>query len=247
MLCEIHDPRTRELLLKAGLNAGHRYVEFGCGLGYVARWAASQAAHVTALDLSEEHLGEARRLGAAANLQNMVWINASIYQHELPENSFDYAYARWIFVHLNRPVAAMRRVLEALKPGGIVVCEEPDLSAIYSEPVSEAYHRYRDLAVAAGENRCVDYAGGRRLHCWAQAAGFEILDIGAYQLHYLTGPHKSFWSWSFLESGADLIAEKMLSHDQLNQMKEDMRAADEDPKVLIGHCRNHQLIARKPL
>lgn len=40
----------------------HRYVEFGCGLGSVARWAATQAAHVTATDLSEEQLTEARRV-----------------------------------------------------------------------------------------------------------------------------------------------------------------------------------------
>jgi len=31
MLCEIHDPHTRDLLQRAGLTAGHRYVEFGCG------------------------------------------------------------------------------------------------------------------------------------------------------------------------------------------------------------------------
>ena len=37
MLCEIHDPHTRDLLKRAGLTATHRYVEFGCGLGYVAR------------------------------------------------------------------------------------------------------------------------------------------------------------------------------------------------------------------
>jgi 2-polyprenyl-3-methyl-5-hydroxy-6-metoxy-1,4-benzoquinol methylase len=120
MLCEIHDPHTKALLLRAGLSAGHRYVEFGCGLGYIARWAATQVSDVTAINLSEEHLGEARRL-AAADLRNIVWINASIYETGLSENSFDYAYARWMFVHLNRPIDAMRNVFEALKPGGIMV------------------------------------------------------------------------------------------------------------------------------
>jgi SAM-dependent methyltransferase len=83
MLCEIHDPHTRALLLKAGLNAKHRFVE---------------------------------------------WVSRSIYDHRLPENSFDYGYTRWILTHLSRPIEAMRRVFEALRPGGIFVCEEPDLS-----------------------------------------------------------------------------------------------------------------------
>jgi predicted methyltransferase len=42
-------------------------------------------------------------------------------------------------VHLNRPVEAMRAIYKALKPGGVMVCEEADVSAVYSEPPSAAY------------------------------------------------------------------------------------------------------------
>ena len=246
MLCEIHDPGTRELLLRAGLGRGHRYVEFGCGLGYVSRWAATQAAHVTAIDLSDEHLGEARRLADGAGLGNIEFLNRSIYEHGLPAGSFDYSYSRWLLVHLSRPVDAMRKIGEALKPGGIMVCEEVDVSEVYTEPAAKGYHAYRDLAMEAGRKRGVDYAGGRRLHTWAREAGFEVLDVAAYQPHYLTSPQKSFWSWTFLETAPALIQEGMLTEERLRELAEGMRVADEDPRVLVGHCRNHQLIARKP-
>jgi SAM-dependent methyltransferase len=246
MLCEIHDPPTRELLRRAGLGREHRYVEFGCGLGYVSRWAATQAAQVTAVDLSEEHLAEARRLTEAGGLANIEFLNRSIYEHGLPQAAFDYSYSRWLLVHLNRPVEAMRKIAEALKPGGVMVCEEVDVSQVYTEPASEGYHTFRDLALAAGRKRGVDYEGGRLLHTWAREAGFDVLDATAYQLHYLTGPHKSFWSWTLLETAPALMAEGILKEDELRQLAEGMRAADEDPQVLVGHCRNHQLIARKP-
>jgi hypothetical protein len=42
VISEIHDGRTRDLT-RAGLSSGHRFVEFGCGLGYVTRWAATRA------------------------------------------------------------------------------------------------------------------------------------------------------------------------------------------------------------
>src|SRR5215467_14998277 len=58
----IHDDRTRELLRKAGFISGHRFVEFGCGLGYVTRWAASEGAHATGIDLNEDHLAVATEL-----------------------------------------------------------------------------------------------------------------------------------------------------------------------------------------
>jgi ubiquinone/menaquinone biosynthesis C-methylase UbiE len=246
MLCEIHDPHTRDLLLQAGLGSGHHYVEFGCGLGYVSRWAASRGAHVTAVDLSEEHLAEAQRLCSEHMHQGIKWVNANIYESGLPTSSFDFAYVRWVLVHLSRPVEALRRVFEVLKPGGAVVCEEPDLSLIYSEPISEAYNRYLKIAFMAGEKRGVDYAGGRRMHCWLREAGFEIERIDAYQKHYLTGAHKRFWSWSFIEAGTSLIADGLLTAEQLQELARGMEAADSDPSVLVGHCRNHQVIARKP-
>ena len=36
----------------------------------------------------------------------------------------DMAYSRWLMVHLNKPVEAMRAIHRVLKPGGIMVCEE---------------------------------------------------------------------------------------------------------------------------
>ena len=50
VISEIHDGRTRELLLRAGLASGQCFVEFGCGLGYVTRWAASLGADATGID-----------------------------------------------------------------------------------------------------------------------------------------------------------------------------------------------------
>lgn len=67
---EIHDGRTRELLRRAGLVAGHYFVEFGCGLGYVTRWAASEGAHATGIDLNEDHLAVATELAREAGLND---------------------------------------------------------------------------------------------------------------------------------------------------------------------------------
>ncbi|MEQ1884425.1 MAG: methyltransferase domain-containing protein [Bryobacteraceae bacterium] len=247
MLCEIHDPHTRQLLRNAGLGPAHRYMEFGCGLGYVARWAATQAAHVTATDLSQEQLAECQRLATEQGLKNIEFRSANIYEHGLAPESYDFSYSRWLLMHLNRPVDAMRKIREALKPGGIMVCEEADLSAIYTEPPTDGYHSYRDLAFVTGEKIKVDYAGGRHLHLWAKEAGFEILHVDAYQPHYVTGPHKNFWSWTFHETAPTAIGMGMLTEERWLEIAKSMHEADSDPNVLVAHSRTGQLIARKPL
>ena len=63
VISEIHDERTRALLLEAGLEAGDRYVEFGCGLGYVTRWATSIGADALGIDLSADQSRGGDRTG----------------------------------------------------------------------------------------------------------------------------------------------------------------------------------------
>jgi SAM-dependent methyltransferase len=240
-ISEIHDDRTRALLLDAGLAAGDRFVEFGCGLGYVARWASSVGADALGIDLGADQVAAATEL-ADGKTEFRV---GSVYDHRLPPESFDVAYSRWLLMHLNRPVDAMRSIHAALKPGGLLVCEEADMSAIYSEPPS-AYRDFVAETFVVGAARGVDYAAGRRLHRWASDAGFEVVRADAYQPHYLTGGHKGFWSWTFRESGANLVAEGALTEARYDELYQGMRAADDDPLTLVAHARMHQLVARKP-
>src|SRR5215475_1666195 len=128
----IHDERTRELLRRAGFTSGHHFVEFGCGLGYVTRWAAKEAAHATGIDLNEDHLIVATELAKEAQLKTAEFRCANIYEPGLKPASIDVSYSRWLMVHLNDPVAAMRTIHTALKPGGVMVCEEADVSAVYA-------------------------------------------------------------------------------------------------------------------
>jgi len=246
MLCEIHDPHTRNLLQRAGLAATHRYVEFGCGLGFVARWAAMRALSATAIDLSDEHLQEARQLAESEGLTNIEFLNRNIYDHGLPRETFDMSYSRWVLMHLKHPADAMRKIFDTLKPGGLMVCEEGDVSAIYTEPRTFGYEEFRDLTLEAGRQRGVDYEGGRRLHIWAREAGFESVAVTAYQPHYLTGRHKEFWSWTFEEAGNSLVEAGLIDTDRLRGLLDGMRLANQESGVLVGHARNHQLIARKP-
>ena len=240
-ISEIHDERTRALLLEAGLGAGDRYVEFGCGLGYVTRWAASIGADALGIDLSADQIAEATDLAEGKT----KFCVGSVYDHGLPPASFDVSYSRWLLMHLNRPVDAMRSIYAALRPGGVMVCEEADMSAIYAKPPS-GYHEYVELAFATGDTLGVDYAAGRSLHLWASEAGFDVIHVDAYQPHYLTGEHKGFWSWTYREAGANLVKQGGMTPERYEEISEAMRAADDDPLTLVAHARMHQLVARKP-
>jgi len=246
VISEIHDNQTRELLDRAGFASGCRFVEFGCGLGYVTRWAASMGASAVGIDVNQDQVSVCQELAKSSGLANAHFRSGSIYEPGIEAETLDVAYCRWLMVHLNRPVDAMRAVYRALKPGGVMVCEEADVSAVYAEPRSAAYEEIRDIALKAGHARGVDYSGGRRAHLWAKEAGFEIIHVAAYHPHYLDGPHKGFWNWTLRIAVQRLVDEGSFPAPRLNELLSGMNEADESHHTVVAHCRMHQLIAKKP-
>jgi len=149
-------------------------------------------------------------------------------------------------VHLNKPVGAMRAIYKALKPGGVMVCEEADVSGVYAEPSSASYVELREICMEGGRQRGVDYAGGRRAHSWAKEAGFDVVHVDAYHPHYLTGEHKGFWNWTLRAVAEGLVSEGTLTAVRLDELVAGMTEADASADTVVAHCRMHQLIARKP-
>jgi len=245
VISDIHDGATRQLLLQAGLTKGSAFVEFGCGMGYVTRWAAEQGAIATGLDVNEEQVQAATAL-IRPGTTNVSFRTANIYDPGLEPESIDVAYCRWLLVHLNRPIEALRVICKALKPGGVVVCEEAGVSAVYTEPRSAAYDEMREIALEAGRSRGVNYDGGRSIHLWALDAGFELVHAAAYHPHFLNGPHKAFWNWTFRNATRSLISDGTLTEARWSELVAGMNAADDSPTTVVAHCRMHQLIARKP-
>ena len=111
MISEIHDGDTQELLRRAGFFRGCRFVEFGCGMGYVTRWAASEGAQATGLDANEEQVQASQDVARQEGLTNADFRRANVYEPGLEPESVDIAYCRWLMVHLNRPVDAMRAII----------------------------------------------------------------------------------------------------------------------------------------
>src|SRR5262245_16153867 len=96
VISEIHDDATRELLRRAGFFPGCSFAEFGCGLGYVTRWAAAEGAHAIGLDVNEDQVLASQKLAAEHGLGHANFRRASVYEPGLELESLDIAYCRWL-------------------------------------------------------------------------------------------------------------------------------------------------------
>jgi SAM-dependent methyltransferase len=93
-------------------------LEIGCGAGEFSRLLAARAASVLAVDLSPRMIRLARERSALH--PNVAFVNADALTCEFPEGHFDCVASVATLHHL--PAAdILRKIVKALKPGGVFV------------------------------------------------------------------------------------------------------------------------------
>ena len=102
------------------LEKGMSVLDVGCGWGDMALQIAEivgPTGHVVGIDCVDAFLNEGRKDAAANGLTNVAFSRGDA-EVALPENEFDYVVARFGTMFFTNPVAALRRMRLALKPGG---------------------------------------------------------------------------------------------------------------------------------
>jgi SAM-dependent methyltransferase len=94
---------------------GERALDLGCGPGGSTLALAAQGATVVGVDLSAPMLEAAR--SACAGMEQVSFVQADLGTF-VADEPFDLAYSRMCLMFLPSPVAGLRAVFDALRPGG---------------------------------------------------------------------------------------------------------------------------------
>ena len=248
ILHNVYGPGARELLLRAGIRPGMRVVDLGCGTGMTTQLLAElvgSAGEVVGVDYSAAQVQQARAL-LPKHLNNVRFIQASATDTGLRRETFDLVYCRFLLIHLTDPEAALREMRELLKPEGIFVCEDGDLSSASSEPPSKL-QEFSNLFGALGPKWGVDYTLGRRLFQMVQAANFSQVEVTLNQPVFSHGENKRLLELSVAEAGSSFVAAGLVTSEQLTETVAEMRRLNEDRTVLALMPRMSQVWARKTI
>jgi ubiquinone/menaquinone biosynthesis C-methylase UbiE len=108
-----------ELALPAGTNA----LDVGCGWGDTAIELARKvgpSGKVLGLDCCDAFLEKGRRDAATEGLENVRFVAADVQTYRF-EREFDFCFSRFGMMFFASPVAAMRNVRSALRPGATLM------------------------------------------------------------------------------------------------------------------------------
>lgn len=196
----ILNPFTEQLLHRAGVAAGMRVLDLGCGVGEVSIMVAQlvgRHGQVTAIDMDEPALAIARAKAQQEGLNNLEFVNSDVSSYRA-EKLFDAVVGRHILIHTDDPLRLMKRLLSILNQGGIVVFQEYDFSVLHAAyPESPLRHQavsiFRDFFCKLGRAN----VGTQLFHLFIEA-GFSSPDC---RVEYPVdgGDDSPFYEW-FAES-----------------------------------------------
>ena len=246
ILHDVYGPGARRVLIDAGIKPGMRVADLGCGVGMTTALLAElvgSTGEVVGVDLSAAQLAQAQEL-MPSEFSNVKFVEASATDTGLPYGSFDLVYSRFLLIHLVEPVAALREMHRLLKPGGILVCEDGDLTTAGSEPTT-ALNMFADLFGRLGPKWGVDYTLGRRLFQLVLAENFSDVEITYNQPIVARGEKKRLAELSVAEAGPSFVNAGLITEQALEQTLAEMFRAAEDESVLAVMPRMSQVWARK--
>ncbi|WP_328443193.1 methyltransferase [Amycolatopsis sp. NBC_00438] len=161
-------------LLHAGTAypAGSRVLEVGCGVGAQTGHLAARSpgAHLTAIDVSEASLTQARaKVG-----EDVDWRRADLFD---VDETFDHIFVCFVLEHLPEPGKALAHLKTLLRPGGTITVIEGDHGSAFFHPRSDYAQAAVDCLVQLQADAGGDALIGRRLYPLLAGAGFDGVSV----------------------------------------------------------------------
>ena len=189
---------TRRLFEDAGITAGMKVLDVGCGAGDVSLLAAEfvgKTGSVLGVDNNPSVLQMAQTRVQQAGITQVSFLTADIGDLTLDE-AYDVIVGRLILEHLPRGTAYLERLLHHLRPGGVVAFQDYDLVgfAEATVPYSPLWEQASQWVLHVFQQVGVELRMGMKLY-----ATFLEVGLPAPELRYETaiggGPAWPGYQW----------------------------------------------------
>ncbi len=206
------DRGTCAIMEQLGVGPGWRCLEVGAGGGSMAKWMAERVGaegRVLATDVYTDFL-------ETIQLPNLDIRKHDILAGKALEPEFDLVYARLVVEHLG--TRALRRMVEAVRPGGVLLLEDYDWEAVAIHPPREEFYRVRDAVLGLMAEAGFDPNFGRRLPTELEVAGLEAVEAdGRVRLIRGGTPETAFFRLSIGSLRQPLVERGLLTEGEIER------------------------------
>ncbi len=157
-------------LQRLALRGGEKILDVGSGLGQLTRAmarASGPSGRVVGIERSLEQLKESKRLANLDGEEKLVDLrqgNATALPLRREEwASFAIVHTRFVLEHVNDPLAVVRMMVEATRPGGRIILQDDDHDVLRIFPEINGFYELWQAYIRSYEKLGNDPYVGRRL------------------------------------------------------------------------------------
>ncbi|MDQ2867416.1 MAG: class I SAM-dependent methyltransferase [Verrucomicrobiota bacterium] len=220
----------------AGITVGSRVLDVGAGPGYATADLAEMvgaSGRVVALERSEKFLDFGR--AHCRPFPQVEFRQTDVMLDDFPTEGFDFSWARWIACFVSDPARLIRKIADALSPGGIAVFHE------YA-----AYQTWRYLPARPYQTQFLD----KVMESWRAEGGEPDIALALPQLLHVCGmsvrsatphifcvrPNDYAWQWpkEFLATHPARLRELGMVDDAFTEeIRAEAAAAESAPESFV--------------
>ncbi len=177
---------ARAAFRRIGVQEGWSAIECGCGpIGALAVMAEmiGPGGRIVGVDFNKAAVEQARTVAASLGLANVDVIEGDVHELEPATvgGPFDLAYTRLFLTHQADPAQTLRRIANLLRPGGLLVAQEPLPSPTpRAHPDVAALGEYWALLHRLLQRAGVPADAVADLPRYAREAGLEVIGMSGY-------------------------------------------------------------------
>ncbi len=156
------------------INEDSAILDVGCGPGVISSAIAKFASKGTVVGIDKNSLmiKECKENKEYEAIKNLSFREGDIYNLDIPENSVDVIYSRFLFQHLSNPIQALNQLKKVLKPGGKVCIIDVDDSWLTLNPRPALFESYLRRVEDAQKDMGGDRFVGHKLKDYFEEVGF---------------------------------------------------------------------------
>lgn len=203
---------------------------------------------IIAVDESARFLDHLNGQISAQNLSQIETRKADVTSLQLPNQSIDGTYARWVLCFVNNPMAVVTAVAAALRPGGAFAVQDYfNYRAIALAPRSAIFAKVIDAVELSWRRHGGDPDIVARLPAMMRQCGLEVREIRP--IARVGRPGSALWDWPttfFRTYVPALVGMGLLTTDDQAEFEREWVKRSSDPDTFFCTPMVYDVIAVKP-
>ncbi len=236
---------------RAGFAPGQTILDVGCGPGFgtldLSR-IVTASGRIIAVDASQRYLDHLQTQIKAQSINNVQTLLSDVTALDLPPNSIDGAYARWVLCFLRDPGAVIAAVSRALRPGGVFAVQDYfNYQAFTLAPRSEIFEHVIEAVMKRWRLTGGDPDLAGRLPELFSKCGMAVREIRG--IARVARPGSVLWHWPttfFRNFIPTLVEAGLITADEHRAFDAEWSRRSADPNTFLCTPPMYDVIAVKP-